>query len=388
VHRNDGWIPLGTFDAGVVNQAIRYAADRRVIATTITPGDGEVVQRLTYLHPVLAGTPLGCRIVEVDGLVDTFSALDGQKNKPAQIKQLASDREAMWRWLQVMSLTERVAQIPRVESCPVDDITEAIEHAHIRSPGFSDDLSVALDHFLTARESQLPGSTHLVRAERTCQGQQGRELAGCLCDNTRGETLPTGYWMPEDHTSQFREREVTLGPDMSWVTKSSDHMAHIDLWVHTTFALHRPSPGGEAPQVDEASAVALDFPKGELESLRQVVLAELPDYVTKQLRSPSYDAFLAPVEDFVLVQRFMRAALAGDLGSDFPMTKLLKLESDTRGFVPTQPTIKWEPVTPERDFLKLMADTDSRALKSYVSWRQDTTVRIATHKAMCDRASN
>jgi len=388
VHRDGGWIPLGTFDAGVVNQAIRYAADRRVVATTITPGDGDVVQRLTDLHPVLAGTPLGCRIVEVDRLVDTFSIPHDQKNAPAQIKQLASDREAMWRWLQVMSLTERVAQVPRSESCPVDEIAKAIEHARIRTPVFSDDLFSALDQFLTAREQQLQGSTRVIRAELSCQSKEGRELASCLCERRGAGESPVAYWMPEDHTSQFREREVMLRPDMSWMTKSTDHMAHIDLWVHTTFALHRPASPSQPPEVDEASAIALDFPRGELESLREVVLAQLPAYVARQLRGPSYDEFLAPVEDFVLVQRFMRAALAGELSPAFPMTKLLKLESDTKRYVPTQPTIKWEPATSEQDFRELLARADSRALNTYVSWRQDVDKRAITHKAVCDRVSN
>ncbi|WP_227243306.1 hypothetical protein [Paraburkholderia caribensis] len=51
------WFTLGTFDAAVVNQALRYAADGRVIATTITPGDGIALARLTYVHPALVDTP-------------------------------------------------------------------------------------------------------------------------------------------------------------------------------------------------------------------------------------------------------------------------------------------------------------------------------------------
>jgi len=42
-HRRNGeWLQLGEYDAGVVIQAIRYAADRRVVATTITAGDGKI----------------------------------------------------------------------------------------------------------------------------------------------------------------------------------------------------------------------------------------------------------------------------------------------------------------------------------------------------------
>lgn len=50
---------LGVFDAGILNQGLRYAADQRVVAITITPGYGRIIARVTYLHPVLTDTPLG-----------------------------------------------------------------------------------------------------------------------------------------------------------------------------------------------------------------------------------------------------------------------------------------------------------------------------------------
>ena len=91
-------VALGTYDASVVNQALRYASDKRVVATTITPGDGEVVSRITYLHPALVDTPLGCRVVEADRLIDTFS-FGGRSGKPgARLTKLASDREGTIRY--------------------------------------------------------------------------------------------------------------------------------------------------------------------------------------------------------------------------------------------------------------------------------------------------
>jgi len=294
----------------------------------------------------------------------------------------------MWAWLPVMSLAEKVAQIPRNRSCPVDKIASVIEQAHMHPLRFSDALSGALDKFLTVHETELPGSTRFIRAELACQGEQAQALASCLCEHVHTEASPLGYWMPEDHTSQFRERETKLEPDMAWMERSNNHLAHIDLWVHTTFALHRTAFDTAEPQVNEASATALDFPADELASLRQILLAGLPNYVRQQLRTQSYDEFMAPVEDFVLVQRFMRAALAGSLGTTFPITKLLKLEADTRTFVPAQPTIKWEPVSSESDFRELLANADTRASNSYISWRQDMATRAASGTAICDRASN
>ena len=82
------WQDLGSFEPGVLNQALRYAADRRVVATTITPGDGKIVGRITYLHPALIDTPLGCRIIEADRLVDTFSFASKANAEQSPIKEL------------------------------------------------------------------------------------------------------------------------------------------------------------------------------------------------------------------------------------------------------------------------------------------------------------
>jgi len=340
---------------------------------------------LTYLHPILAGTPLGCRIVEVDRLVDTFTAPRKQGDLPALVRPLTVDRDAMWRWMPIMSLSERLAQIPNPGSCPVSKLSEAIQQKQLQAPRFSDELTQALERFLTAREADRPGSTRIIRAALRCNGEQGEGLAGCLCSNVPGLASSSAYWMPEDHTSQFRERDEPLGLDMAWMKRSTDHLAHIDLWVHTTFALHHVQ--NDEPQVDEASALALDFPASELVSLRQVTLAQLPGYVARQLRSPSYDEFLAPVEDFVLLQRVMRGGLAGQLGSAFPVTKLLKLEADTRAYVAAQPTIKWEPEIAEKDFVDFLGKTDARARDSYLQWMRDMSARSAARLAVCDRVS-
>lgn len=87
------WQAIGSFDAGVLNQGLRYAADQRVVATTITAGDGKAVSRLTYLHPVLADTPLGCRVVEADRFVDTFTFAGSGQRVGGEAAELANDRE-------------------------------------------------------------------------------------------------------------------------------------------------------------------------------------------------------------------------------------------------------------------------------------------------------
>ncbi|MEX5684470.1 hypothetical protein [Pseudomonas silesiensis] len=279
------WLNLGVYDAAIVNQALRYAADGRVVAVKSAPGDGTLISRVTYTHPVLTDTPLGCRLAEADRLLDTFTA-------------------------------------------------------SYASPGKMPDVV--------------------------------------------GPGLPDQYRLAEDHTPQFRERRVSAGPDWAWMKRSPDHLGNIDIWVHTTFSLER----GQAPRkvTGEASTLAMDSPARGLQQLRQRVTNRLPGYLKGQLNSPSYDDFMAPLEDFVLLQRFFRTALAGGLGQDFPLIQLITLESATRSFVPYQPTIRWEEV-PEARLMEVLQQADPDAQESYKRWYQDYFFRLATRQAVCDRVS-
>ena len=175
---------------------------------------------------------------------------------------------------------------------------------------------------------------------------------------------------------------------MRWIKRSPDHLAHINLWVHTTFALRCAAREGDRLDADEATATPVDFPAEQLSLLRNVIGETLPRYLTEQLRSPTYDDFMMPLEDFVLLQRLMRAALAGRMGHYFPVTKLIDLERTTRKFVPYQPTIRWEPVGADGSLSKTLSDADPKAAKIYLDWEADRMSRVATKKPVCDRASN
>jgi len=380
------WTNIGSFDAAVVNQALRYAADRRVVATTITPGDGKIIARLTYLHPVLVDTPLGCRVVEVDRVVDTFTSSD--KPGASQLATLAADRSAMWRWMQTVRLAAAVAAIPPSKACPVTEVKSAINVGSFDVSRFSPALESGIERFLTEQEKKVPGSTQFLRNAHACAIGELQQLGTCLCERVRKDGLGRQYWFPQDHTSQYREKQQTLTPDLNWLKRSEDRLSHVDLWVHTTFALER-----EARGPDEESATSIDFPAEELAALRSVVRGRLPNYVRDRLRSPSYDDFMAPLEDFVLMQRLMRAALARDLGQNFPAGKLIDLERATRKYVPYQPSIRWEPIRQEptrsaASFSAMLEKADPEAAKLYLAWQIDTIDRVKSKKPMCAKVSN
>lgn len=149
--------------------------------------------------------------------------------------------------------------------------------------------------------------------------------------------LPERYWFPEDHTSQVLERPLALAPTLAWLEPTADRLGHLDFWVHTTLSLRNAA----SDQRDPGQSAALDFPAEQLKAVRAQVAGRLPSLLAGAMRS-DVESFIAPLEEFVLAQRLARAALAGRLGHDFPLQRLPALERETRPFVTTQPTVRWE----------------------------------------------
>jgi len=380
------WTNLGSFDAAIVNQALRYAADRRVIATTIVPGDGQITGRITYLHPVLADTPLGCRVVEADRFVDTFSVSNGPE-KATKLSEIATDREQISKWMRAVEIAEAVASLPERAVCPQEEVEKAL--SQVGKVKISRGVRSAFDHFLTAEEAKKVGSTKFLRSVLGCRTDSSAVLSACICMKVKEDGAPRNYWAPQDHTSQFREKTARLTPDMQWMSRSKDRLGHIDLWIHTTFAVQngRRFGGGES-DVDEGTATTVDFSAKQLSLLKSVISEKLPKYLSEKMRSPTYDEFMAPLEDFVLIQRLARAGLDGKLGDAFPTMELLQLERETRQFVPYQPTIRWEPIRGSDLLRTTLKEADAKAIEKYDAWLTDQRERVRTGRPVCDHVSN
>jgi hypothetical protein len=375
------WQAIGSFDAGVLNQGLRYAADERVVATTITGGDGKEVRRLTYLHPVLTDTPLGCRVVEADRLVDTFTFSRGQR-LDGVAAELAQDREQMQRWLGLLELAEAVAARP-APLCPVEQVQEAAMRRRIVLPvKFSPRMTQAMERFLNEHQLPLSGTGLILRAQ-ACSGVSTSEAGKCLCSKVAPGGLPGKYWFPEDHTSQVREKKARLDTSLAWLKPSSDRLEHFDFWTHTTFSMRDGTTGAS----DENLTAALDFPAEQLTVLRRLVASNLAAYAVATLRTTTAD-FMGPLEEFVLAQRLARAALDGQLGEDFPLSRLIELEKQTRRFVPNQPTIRWEPMESPLALMVTLQRADRAAADRFQAHRADYLQRATLGAPVCAQASN
>lgn len=377
------WQSAGTFDAGVLNQALRYAADKRVVATTIMGGDRKAIGRMTYLHPALIDTPLGCRVIESDRLIDTFTMRPARAESTASatIAQLSEDRRQMASWLAVVTYAREV--VDREEAaCPADRVQQMVDKSRTEAVRFSEPMRAAMASFLRAREAGGPaGSTTFLKEASACATGPRDRIGECLCTRVSREGLLGAYWFPEDHTSQVREREGRLASDLSWLRPSRSHLDALDFWTHTTFSLH----GRLRDEREERETAALDFPSAQLQALRGQVQAALPAYATPRLKN--VDDFMDPLEQFVLAQRLARAALQGQLGSDFPVTQLLLLQQQTRAFVPSQVTLRWEPAQDAESLDRFLASADKDAVGKFRAHEADYRRRAINRLQICDQAS-
>ncbi|MDP2594676.1 hypothetical protein [Alteromonas stellipolaris] len=380
------WYDVGTFPASIVNQGIGYAADQRVVATTITPGDDELIRRVTYLHPVLEDTPLGCRVVEADRFVDAFTA-NPEESRGSTLEKITQNRVALSQFLAFTALAEKIGVLNRYEQCPIEELKQVIEGTEFGKISLPSTLVTSLKGFINGKLTGAPSSRKLLDVSLNCLQVSEKNTAACLC-NSLSSGLPNNYWYPEDHTSQFREKPASLSKDMHWLAESADRFAHIDLWLHTTFAVREVSNNGQGVP-DEATATPLDFDEKQLLEMKKTIVGKhLKPYLRDYLFSPSIDDFMQPLEQFIIIQRLMRAAFNGQLGERFPLEKLIVLSRETQRFVPYQPTIRWEPYqNSHAELMGILESTDETALQHYTDYNKDRMLRYNYQRPTCGSVS-
>ena len=382
VFLDDAEESFGPFLAGVVNQALRYAADQRVVATTITPGDGKVIRRVTYLHPTLEDTPLGCRIVEIDRVIDEFTRLrpiDSVRSSRLhqQLTDISSHRAAAWRFIQVAE----VAASSRPRCKP---LSLRLDQSETPPP------AAMASHLDSVRQlfSGLDDTMHsiaLVETALTCSASQAATIGECLCDAAADVDLSKPYWFPEDHTSQVREQAVTGVHDFDSLFRAAMTSENIDLWLHTTFAVRKYGK----PLGDEPETIALDFPPEQIELLNRLLVPQgIAAYAKDTLRIADYEDFMMPIAQFVLIQRFMRTALSGGFDQAFPIEKLIELERATAPYVPVQRTTRWEFRDAYEEFPSVLFESGDEAIAAFSEWYDDDLRREFYSLPACDPAAS
>lgn len=354
---NKSWELLGTFHATEINQALRFAADERVVAVTMV--SGEPLARLAvHLHPALVDTPLGCRVIEIDRFVDTLDRL---------IPSVHRSREAA----QSLSLLMRIAATAPEEICAAENIPSEL-HAVIAS---GRDLPAGFAANMRAALRQHDTSLAVADQAMACaQLADTSDAIKCACKKNPRVSYP--LYVPIDITSQVREKNFTADSAFSWIRRSPDALGHVDFWLH--MILSKVEPDGRAAALNtEDATIAVDFSSEDLATLNREVRPMIKELVESERGlNSNYEAFMRPVEDFIVLQRFFRIALSSGFGAQFPMAKLVRMERETKPSLQQQTTLRWQ-IDDEEQAQRL----SEFAPGQYELWRNYQVARESTPHA-------
>jgi hypothetical protein len=345
------WRWLGSFAPAAVNEALRYAADRRVVAVTMV--SGEPFARLQIqLNPELVDTPLGCRVVTIDRFVDTLDSM---------IPQVYAHRQAVEKLRVLMG----VAATHPTELCSAKSLPKSFREMLEIPSGVPDQFKQKV----VAELNNDASSVAALNSALQCGSKATAEnMLGCVCQANPKIPSAKGLYVPSDVTSQVRERAFNPDMDFSWMRRTNNALGNVQFWLHMTLAWQPKEGASDTNPPDGKSTLAVDFADDDLNALNSRMPALVRAYVTSPRGlGANYDAFMQPVEDFVILQRFFRLALGSKFGPSFPKQKLVQLERDTRGLVVKQVTLRWQVETEKQEELLKAASENE-----YGIWQQYT----------------
>ena len=168
---------LGPYDQTLVHQALGYAADGRPVAVTMTQAR-PLRQLKIHLNPSLVDTPLGCRVTQLDRLVDTYAGT--QLPERQEITEHYEEQFAVYNlaWgLRFKALAEAVGKEGDLERESRGAINANWETAYrgLRQAGLFDDASV----FRRKPEFFDPA---IVKTVAACRKPDGEAFETCVSE--------------------------------------------------------------------------------------------------------------------------------------------------------------------------------------------------------------
>lgn len=358
--RGDGTvIDLPPADPEIVHLALVYAAEGRPIAATMTKAT-PLLELKIQLHPALIDTSLGCRAIEVDRYVDTYSGAD-----PAidQTRSAANDPLMLYNFAWArrnLALVARTAPMNASEglSAQIAAFAERNANGILANQSALAAAALAFERREALFEPQSllvskPGyfDPNLVGSMNHCSSVATLEDFGvCIADEAAAdprfddEALRNAAVTPPPQYevwSGVREREWSRDAELAFAGAGARTTSPLEFMLQTAFA----TLPYFAPNVEnwwEEDQPLLNDSVDE----RPWQFPSLGTRVDDVVRSAvAVDAGrqdeLRSIEEFVYLQRLFRSALDGQLGEQFPVQKLADLTSSTRDSVTEVRTPRW-----------------------------------------------
>jgi hypothetical protein len=360
LRRGDGVvIDLPPADPEIVQLALAYAAEGRPIAATMTQAT-PLLELKIQLHPALVDTSLGCRAIEVDRYVDTYSGTDPTVD---QARSTAYDPLALYKYAWATRNLALVARFPAsiVPETLSDEIVQFGERSAnniLSNPAAISDAATAFERRqgLFDTQSLLVSKPeyfdpNLVGSMNNCSAAESLDAFGtCVAQEAAGDARfddealrNTAFTPPPQYEvwSGVRERAWTRDANLAFAGAGTRDTSPIEFMLQAAFAtlpfFAQDVEGWwqeEQPKLNEmVDENPWQFP----------ALGTRVDDVVRSAISPDggRQDELRSIEEFVYLQRLFRDALDGKLGDGFPVQKLADLTAATRDGVTEVRTPRW-----------------------------------------------
>lgn len=373
--RRDGKkFSLGPYRRGIVNVALVYAADGR--PTTVTMITARPLRELKILlHPGLVDTPIGCRAIELDRFVDEFTGESTTRRDAERTVQLLN---SLYQFAWAARVETLLGVIEREEkTADAADFVSMYRTAALRFRNENvrnatdalqlSGLAKAISDASTSPLRSHPGyfEPRLVEYMGQCAVTTSAPIerfANCIAEKTKNDLhayFGGSRWQepPSDFQiwSGVRERPYQLDSDLKFLERpAADSLWPFDFMLQTAFVSNRDD------SEEELDADPWEFP---------LLKDEIQSAVAKGGAQTQHREILNDLREFAVLQRLFRVALSGNLGSNFPVTKLAHLAQDLE--VPEKPssdyrTMRWNvrPGLLELQFASALQSVDTGSIGS------------------------
>ncbi len=329
--RDQKSVKLGPFHPAIVHAALTYAADGRVVTTTLPLSQANqsnndnsifsVPPRRVVVHPALEDTAMACRSIQIDRFVDTFAFSDDSKSN-SDFSKMSVMRKGV---TMLGKLLSSFASIPNYQRDNLyllaiiqkeseklfSPIARTVRYCGIGPNCFPVQYYDSLDFgmpqlgkFLdcTATNESLSKCTYLLKSFSPRQGYSVdsgvREMSYAVDANFDFLTSQQGTENQPLWPLDFIVQAVPIFPETNNKPQTIAKLNESEPWIFPSFAN------------DLRTAVA--------EGIRS---HENAKKIFHEMR------------DFTILQRLFRTALNGSLGLEFPLSHLRTLQKQTHDAV-------------------------------------------------------
>lgn len=312
-----GPLSLGRFSPAIAHHAMAYAADGRVVTSTlpqVLPPENTgghtvfVPTRRIVVHPAFEDTAFGCSAIDVDRFVDITMRVDAAA-------ELAVDRDAVTFLGRILNFSYSNRNSPDYSrQATAVDVAAALPDLspYVKRCGAGGDC-FPLRHY-GGNGTNFSGANALL----ACVAASADPASSCL-DQANALANIASYSVD----SGVRELPYSLTRDLAFL-RADMHAGDV-LWPLNFIVQAVPVALTDTDLDLPETLEPWTFPAWE-DDLRQLVAQTM-------LADPVYAQVMRDMREFTVLQRLFRLALSGDLGLDVPLGPMVEMQEATRDYV-------------------------------------------------------